>query len=473
MDNTDPANPVIIEGETETYGVANGGTVAIPVSDVTLTGWTLGNVKNVTADPAVTITASGSYYLLQNITSDITVNAEQTKSSLTLTLTSDNGTIQYAKNDGTPAAYTSATPETVVIDDTYKFVVSGLDNSTNSYELTPADTATLTWSDSDGDNVEDTATITGTMGGANVALTLTQTTRATTIINTGATNGATVTYTVNDPLTGAVLDGTSGTGAVYQGTPVTFTVTVPANTGIDTVTYTVGAGAPQNAEVVDAATGKYKVPGTAVANMPITINVTTTSTAPYQVTFAGTPTPEVFYTTVDTPTADDWDPVTAGTINIPRTFTGTLQIQAMAPVTVTANNANATVSTPTTYQNYVVSDIEGDVTLTIADTTPATGLTVTPATVDAGGAVTITGSAAGTTVKYYITTDATDPAITGVLVGMTQGEVETALNATLNDVPAGGVTAVAANVGKFVVAVAFNASGRVVQAGKSVAITQN
>ena len=45
--------------------------------------------------------------------------------------------------------------------------------------------------------------------------------------------------------------------------------------------------------------------------------------------------------------------------------------------------------------------------------------------------------------------------ITGVLVGMTQGEAETALNATLNDVPAGGVTAVAANVGEYVVAHPF------------------
>ena len=470
VDNTDPANPVIIEGETETYGVANGGTVAIPVSDVTLTGWTLGNVKNVTADPAVTITASGSYYLLQNITSDITVNAEQTKSSLTLTLTSDNGTIQYAKNDGTPAAYTSATPETVVIDDTYKFVVTGLDNTTNSYVLTngagdDVTAAQLTWNDAGTE-----ATITGTMGGANVALTLTQTTRATTEINTGSIGGATrIDYTVNDPLTATTL--VSG-GDVYRGTDVTFKVVLPANTGIATVTYTVGAGTPQNAEVVDADTNEYKVPGTAVANMPITINVTTTSTADLTVTFTTVGASCDLFMSETPDVTSSWEDVPA-TYDVAYNYDGTISIMAMAPVTVTANNGNATVSAPTDYQNYTISNITGNVTITIADTTAATGLTVTPATVDAGGAVTITGNATGTTVKYYITTGAADPDITGVLVGMTQSEVETALNATLSDVPAGGVTAVAANVGEYVVAVAFNASDRVVQAGKSAAITQN
>ena len=472
VDNTDPANPVIIEGETETYGVANGGTVAIPVSDVTLTGWTLGNVKNVTADPAVTITASGSYYLLQNITGDITVNAEQTKSSLTVTLTSANGTIQYAKNDGALAAYTSANPETVVIDDAYKFVVTGLNNTTNSYVLTngagdDVTAAQLTW------NAAGTeATITGTMGGANVALTLTQTTRATTIINTGATNGAAVTYTVDDPLTGTVLDGTSGTGAVYQGTDVTFTVTVPANTGIDTVTYTVGAGAPQNAEVVDAATGKYKVPGTAVANMPITINVTTTSTAPFTVTFTKTATGDVYMTQADAPTAGDWNPVPAS-IQVPHDYTGTIRIQAMVPVTVTSGSADATVSPATDYQNYTISNITGNVTITIADTAAATGLTVTPDTLDNGGNVSIADAAAGATLKYYVTANATDPTITGVKVGMTLAEAEAELGATLTDVPGAGL-ALTSGVGEYVVVVAFNASGRVVQAGKSAtAITQN
>ena len=444
--------------------------MAIPVTDVTLTGWTLGNVKNVTADPAVTITASGSYYLLQNITSDITVNAEQTKSSLTLTLTSDNGTIQYAKNDDALAAYTSANPETVVIDDTYKFVVTGLDNSTNSYELTPADTATLTWSDGDGDNVEDTATITGTMGGANVALTLTQTTRATTEINTGSIGGATrIDYTVNDPLTATTL--VSG-GDVYQGTDVTFKVVLPANTGIATVTYTVGAGTPQNAEVVDADTNEYKVPGTAVANMPITIDVTTTSTAPFTVTFTKTATGDVYMTQADAPTAGDWNPVPAS-IQVPHDYTGTIRIQAMVPVTVTSGSADATVSPATDYQNYTISNITGNVTITIADTAAATGLTVTPDTLDNGGGVTIANAAAGATLKYYVTANATDPTITGVKVGMTLAEAEAELGATLTDVPGAGL-ALTSGVGEYVVVVAFNASGRVVQAGKSAtAIAQN
>ena len=455
--------------KTLTYPVNKNGSVLIKTSDITLPGYTLGVVTNVTTGAVVNTSTVDSVagYLITGIDKDMTVTAAQTKATLTLALTSATGTIALKVNDTAVApAPTTGVTTNVVVGDKFEYTVSGLDNVTNSYTLTStpvdfADDVTVAWN---ADN--DTVTIKGTMGGDNVALTLTAAARATTEINVGNVSGTTVTFTVDDPLTGTTLaDG----GDVYQGTDVTFTVTgLAANTSIDKVTYTVGAGAPVEAEVVDAATGEYKIPGTAVANMPITINVSVISTAPYTITFANNATGDVFMADVASPSAGDWKAVPAS-LKVAHDFTGTISIQAMAPVTVTAGSASATVSTPTDYQNYTISNITGDVTITIADTGAATGLS---ATVAADGQVTFTGggAAGSTTFMTYLTTGTT--AVTpSAKVGMTVAEAEAALSTdtgetvTLSAVGAPGLTLPNIANTHYLVIVEVNANNRVVKAG--------
>ena len=155
--------------------------------------------------------------------------------------------------------------------------------------------------------------------------------------------------------------------------------------------------------------------------------------------------------------------------SVARDFTGTISIQAMAPVTVTAGSASATVSTPTDYQNSTISNITGDVTITIADTGAATGLS---ATVAADGQVTFTGggAAGSTTFMTYLTTGTT--AVTpSAKVGMTVAEAEAALSTdtgetvTLSAVGAPGLTLPNTANTHYLVIVEVNANNRVVKAG--------
>ena len=363
-----------------------------------------------------------------------------------------------------------------MVGDTFEFTVSSLDNVTNEYVLTEANGNDIADVETTWNEDNNTVTIKGAIKGTDMDLVLTKKVRATVAINVGTVAvDATLEFVTNDSLTGNPLDETGG-GDVYKGTPVEFTVALSADTGIEAVTYTVGPDDVHditNDGVWDTENKvwKFTIPGADVQVMDVTIDVTTTSTAPATITFKGTPTEKVYYTDKENPTGADWKIFAEGVeLEVAHDFDGTIKIKSEAPVTVTSSDgAKATVSDPTDYLNYTISNVSGDVDITVADTMAATGLDATAGT---DGKIAFSGASAG--LMVYLTTGTTTPTMTGVKVGMTVAEVEEVLSDATNETvnfddveDAANYSLTSAANTHYLVIVAVNESGRVVKAGAS------
>ena len=169
----------------------------------------------------------------------------------------------------------------------FAFVVSGLNETMNTYTLTAGGdkltdgNVTINW------NAAGTvATITGTMPNKAYALTLTATAKnvAPITVTTGA--GVSVSFTTNAAGTGTPLNSVAASqqnaaaGNVFPGTAIDFTVDSSAlapNTYLGKVTYTVpGASA---VECTSLGNGRYAVPGDKVGLLGVLITVNVESSA--------------------------------------------------------------------------------------------------------------------------------------------------------------------------------------------------
>ena len=203
-----------------------------------------------------------------------------------LSLTSP-GTIKATVNGTVTDPYTSTNNIVSHYGENFAFVVSGLNETMNTYTLTAGGdkltdgNVTINW------NAAGTvATITGTMPNKAYALTLTATAKnvAPITVTTGA--GVSVSFTTNAAGTGTPLNSVAASqsnaaaGNVFPGTAIDFTVDSSAlapNTYLGKVTYTVpGASA---VECTSLGNGRYAVPGDKVGLLGVLITVNVESSA--------------------------------------------------------------------------------------------------------------------------------------------------------------------------------------------------